>query len=67
MERIAVIGSGAADLIAARELERAPVSRRVVVFEAGSHFGGHANTVDVTLAGVSHGVDTGLLVYNERT
>jgi uncharacterized protein len=67
MQRIAVIGSGVAGLVAARELERAPGSRRVVLFEAGSHFGGHANTVDVTLAGVSHGVDTGFLVYNERT
>jgi predicted NAD/FAD-binding protein len=43
------------------------VSRRVVVFEAESHFGGHTNAVDVTLAGVSHGVDTGFLIYNERT
>ena len=37
------------------------------MFEAGAHFGGHANTVDVTIDGVTHGVDTGFLVYNERT
>jgi predicted NAD/FAD-binding protein len=39
----------------------------VTLFEAGAHFGGHANTVDVTLEGVTHGVDTGFLVFNERT
>ena len=66
MERIAIIGSGIAGLAAARELSRSP-GRRVTLFEAGWHFGGHANTVDVTLAGVEHGVDTGFLVYNERT
>jgi predicted NAD/FAD-binding protein len=67
MEKIAVIGSGIAGLAAARELARAPGANRVTLFEGGSHFGGHANTVDVTLGGVTHGVDTGFLVYNERT
>ncbi len=66
MERIAVIGSGISGLAAARELTRA-ADRRVTVFEAGSHFGGHAHTVDVTLEGVAHGVDTGFLVCNPRT
>ena len=46
--------------------------QRVVVFEADGRAGGHANTVDVTLPGaggrtVTHGVDTGFLVFNERT
>lgn len=67
MERIAVIGSGIAGLAAARELSRPGSARHVSLFEAGAHFGGHANTVDVTLDGVRHGVDTGFLVYNERT
>jgi uncharacterized protein len=67
MERIAVIGSGIAGLAAARELTRGPGGRRVTLFEAAAHFGGHANTVDVTLDGASHGVDTGFVVYNERT
>jgi predicted NAD/FAD-binding protein len=39
--------------------------------EAGNYFGGHTHTVDVTLATpqgeVTHGVDTGFLVLNERT
>jgi uncharacterized protein len=67
VERIAIIGSGISGLAAARELTRRHSGCRVTLFEAGAHFGGHANTVDVTLDGVTHGVDTGFLVYNERT
>lgn len=40
---------------------------QVSLFEAGDHFGGHANTVELTLDGTSHGVDTGFLVFNHRT
>ena len=39
----------------------------MVLFEADSHFGGHAHTVDLTLDGVGHGVDTGFLVFNPAT
>ena len=35
---------------AAHHLSAAPGLRRVSLFEAGAHFGGHANTVDVTAA-----------------
>lgn len=66
--RIAVIGSGIAGLGAAHRL--APHCD-VTVFESDARLGGHANTVDVTLPGpdgdVTHGVDTGFLVFNERT
>ncbi len=64
MRRIAVVGSGISGLAAAREL--APHAR-VTLFEADQRFGGHTHTVDVTLDGVTHGVDTGFLVFNERT
>ncbi len=64
MERIAIIGSGIAGMSAAHALNQAPGARHVTLFEGGPHFGGHANTVDVTLDGVTHGVDTGFLVYN---
>jgi len=66
--RIAVIGSGVAGLGAAHRL--APHCD-VTVFEAEARLGGHAHTVDITLPGphgdVTHGVDTGFLVFNERT
>ena len=62
--RIAVIGSGVAGLSAAWVLARRhPVS----LFEANATLGGHANTVDVSIGGVSHPVDTGFLVFNHRT
>jgi predicted NAD/FAD-binding protein len=64
MRRVAVIGSGIAGLSVAHGLAR---EARVTLFEAGDYFGGHTHTVDVTLDGVTHGVDTGFLVLNERT
>ncbi len=38
-----------------------------MLFEAADYLGGHTNTVDVTLEGRCHGVDTGFLVFNEHT
>lgn len=67
MHRIAVIGSGIAGLAAAWRLATSSGERHVTLFEAGSRFGGHAHTVDLCLDGVSHGVDTGFLVFNTRT
>ncbi|MEZ0309844.1 MAG: NAD(P)/FAD-dependent oxidoreductase, partial [Ramlibacter sp.] len=62
--RVAIVGSGIAGLAAAHALRG---KAQVTLFEAGGHFGGHAHTVDLTLDGVTHGVDTGFLVFNERT
>ena len=64
MKRVAVVGSGISGLAAAHAL--APLAQ-VTLFEAGDYFGGHTHTVDVTLEGITHGVDTGFLVFNERT
>jgi predicted NAD/FAD-binding protein len=64
MNRVAVIGSGIAGLAAAKSLS---ASARVTLFEAAAWFGGHTHTVDLTLGGISHGVDTGFLVFNEKT
>jgi uncharacterized protein len=66
--KIAIIGSGITGLGAAHALQG---QASVTLFEAGSYFGGHANTVDITLptpqGNITHGIDTGFLVYNERT
>jgi uncharacterized protein len=64
MRRVAVIGSGISGLAVAEGLA---AHAAVTLFESERWFGGHAHTVDVRLDGVTHGVDTGFLVYNERT
>ncbi|MBX7228883.1 MAG: FAD-dependent oxidoreductase [Burkholderiaceae bacterium] len=64
MKRIAIVGSGITGLGAAYTLSH---HHHVTLFEANNYFGGHAHTVDVTLQGQTHGVDTGFLVFNHRT
>ena len=67
--RIAVVGSGISGLAVVHALRGLA---DLTLYEAGDYFGGHTHTVDVTLPGadgrpVTHGVDTGFLVLNERT
>jgi uncharacterized protein len=66
--KIAVVGSGISGLAAAHRLQP---HAHVTLFEAGGYFGGHTHTVDITLPGTkgpeTWGVDTGFLVFNERT
>jgi predicted NAD/FAD-binding protein len=66
--KVAIVGSGISGLAVAHTLEG---RAEVTLFEAADYFGGHTHTVDVTLptpqGPVTHGVDTGFLVFNERT
>ncbi len=62
--RIAVVGAGVSGLVAAWILQR---EHEVTLFEAGDRPGGHANTVEVEIAGRTHAVDVGFIVYNETT
>lgn len=67
--RIAIVGSGISGLAVAHALFG---KASITLFEAADYFGGHTHTVDVTLPGtaggtITHGVDTGFLVFNERT
>ncbi|KAF0813067.1 tRNA 5-methylaminomethyl-2-thiouridine biosynthesis bifunctional protein MnmC [Andreprevotia sp. IGB-42] len=63
-QRIAVIGAGIAGLASAYLLNR---RHAVTLFENAAYLGGHTNTVDVTLDGQTGPVDTGFLVFNDRT
>ncbi len=66
--RVAIVGSGISGLSAAHHLTG---HADITLYEAGDYFGGHTHTVDVTLptphGPQTHGVDTGFLVFNERT
>ena len=61
---VAVVGSGISGLACAWLLSQ---RHWVTLFEAAPRLGGHTNTVDVTLDGKTHPVDTGFLVFNEKT
>ena len=62
--RIAVAGSGISGLSAAWLLAK---QHDVVLYEAADRLGGHSNTVMADLGAGSIPVDTGFIVYNERT
>jgi predicted NAD/FAD-binding protein len=61
--RIAIIGGGVSGLVCARMLYS---DHEVVVFEAGQHAGGHANTVRVETETGAYELDTGFIVFNDR-
>ena len=63
---IAIIGSGISGLSCALRLAQQG-RYQVTLIESGTYLGGHTNTIDVTVDGITHAVDTGFLVFNERT
>lgn len=72
-KRIAIIGSGVSGLTCAHYLG---AQHEVTVFEANDYIGGHVNTIDVALQDgkkakssnvESSAIDTGFIVFNERT
>ncbi|MBM3781325.1 MAG: FAD-dependent oxidoreductase [Acidobacteria bacterium] len=62
--KIAAIGAGVSGLTAAALLSAA---HEVTLFEAEPRLGGHAHTHALTLGGRTWPVDTGFMVFNERT
>jgi predicted NAD/FAD-binding protein len=63
-KRIAVVGSGISGLTSAYLLSQ---KHDVTLFEKDQRLGGHTATVDVKLDGQSYAVDTGFIVFNDRT
>lgn len=64
MKRIAIIGSGISGLSAAYLLSD---QHHVTLYEAGETFGGHTATKQVKVASGEYAVDTGFIVFNDRT
>lgn len=64
MKNIAIIGSGISGLTAAYLLSQ---KHKVTVFEKNDYIGGHTATKDIFLDGKSYAIDTGFIVYNDKT
>jgi predicted NAD/FAD-binding protein len=62
--KIAIIGGGISGLTTAHLLCG---EHEVTLFEANEYPGGHTNTLDVTHDSKNYAVDTGFIVFNERT
>jgi predicted NAD/FAD-binding protein len=62
--KIAIIGGGISGLTTAHLLCE---EHEISLFEANDYPGGHTNTLDVTHDGTRYAVDTGFIVFNERT
>lgn len=62
--RIAIIGSGIAGNVAAYHLNR---EHDITVFEADDYVGGHSNTVEMQSEIGPVFLDTGFMVFNDRT
>lgn len=62
--KIAIIGSGIAGNTLAYHLHK---QHDITVFEADSHIGGHTHTHEIVHEGKRVSVDTGFIVFNDRT
>jgi predicted NAD/FAD-binding protein len=64
MEKCAIIGSGISGLVSAYLLSR---RYQVTLFEKNDYIGGHTATVDVEVQGRKYALDTGFIVFNDKT
>ena len=62
--KIAIIGSGISGLTSAYLLNR---NHDITVFEENDYIGGHTHTHNIKIKDKEYAVDTGFIVYNERT
>ena len=64
MKKIAIIGTGVSGLTCGHLLHK---HYDVTLFEKNDYIGGHTATVDVGHSGINYAVDTGFIVFNDRT
>jgi predicted NAD/FAD-binding protein len=64
MKKIAIIGSGISGLTSAYLLSK---KHQVTVFEKNDYIGGHTATVDIEKEGKPYSIDTGFIVFNDKT
>jgi len=62
--KIAIIGSGIAGMTSAYLLQQ---QHEITLFEKNSYIGGHTRTVTVEVQGKEYAIDTGFIVFNDRT
>ncbi len=62
--RIAIVGGGISGLVAAYRLH---AEHEITLYEANNYVGGHTHTVQVPTAAGPLPIDTGFIVYNDRT
>lgn len=62
--KIAIVGTGISGLTCGYYLHK---EHDITLFEANDYIGGHTATVDVTVDGQDYAIDTGFIVYNDRT
>ena len=62
--KVAVVGTGISGLVAARGLHR---EHDLTVFEAADWIGGHTNTLELDTPDGPLAVDSGFIVFNEKT
>ena len=63
-KNIAIIGSGISGLTCGYLLSR---EHNITLFEANNYLGGHTATVDISHQGKGYAIDTGFIVFNNKT
>ena len=62
--RVAIIGGGVSGLVTGYRLHK---QHDVTLFEANDYVGGHTNTIDIENDEGQFAIDTGFIVFNDRT
>jgi predicted NAD/FAD-binding protein len=64
-KKIAIIGTGISGLVCGYRLAKRECD--ITLYEASDYIGGHTNTSDVAFNGEKSRIDTGFIVFNDRT